>query len=476
MHKERVSTGPLETAISTGRLLETIFTCTHIPIACMDARFNFIRVNRAYAEADDREPPFFPGKNHFDLYPHAGNQVIFQRVVDTGEPYFAYAKAFEYAEHPERGISYWDWTLMPIKDKGENVIAVILSLENVTAKIQTQEKIRQQNKFLSNIVASLTHPFYVINACDFVVELANNTTAPASIPAGTTCFALTHHRDAPCQEEPHHTCPVREIKRTKQPAMFEHTHVNGDGREIISEVYGFPVFHEKGHVEKVIVYSLDITKRKLTEEKIKNSLKEKEVMLKEIHHRVKNNLQIIISLLNLQADKIDIPEALEAFTESRNRIYSMALVHERLYRSADFSSIDFSEYLQGMTKKLFTTYEITGRVSLNLDIQEILLGVDKAIPCGIIVNELVSNALKYAFPGDRAGSIDISLRALDDGFYELVIKDDGAGMPEDIDFEETESLGLHLVRLLVMQLDGTIAIEKNKGARFTILFPDKIPG
>ena len=125
------------------QLFETIFDNTHIMIAYMDPRFNFIKVNKAYAEADNRDPSFFPGKNHFNLYPNAENEEIFKRVVETGEPYYVYDKPFEYAEHPERGVTYWDWSLIPIKDRDNTVSGLVLSLANVTQRRQAEEALAE---------------------------------------------------------------------------------------------------------------------------------------------------------------------------------------------------------------------------------------------------------------------------------------------------------------------------------------------
>ncbi len=452
------------------RFLGTIIDNTHLLIAYMDSRFNFIRVNRAYAEADGRVPSFFPGKHHFDLYPNPENEIIFQRVLETGEPYMTYARAFEYPENPERGVTYWDWSLIPVKTPEGPVTNLVLTLADVTERVRAQEEIRRQNEFLNNMIESLTHPFYVVNAGDFTIELANSAAAGKPLASGMTCYSLSNRGEGPCND-PDHICPVSEIKKTKKPAVVEHIHYSEKGEKKVTEVHGYPLFDKEGNVERIIEYALDITLRKEVEEKIKASLKEKEILLKEIHHRVKNNLQVIISLLNLQADKIDQPGAIEAFRESRNRIYSMALVHEKLYQSADFTNIDFRGYLRTMTQKLFSSYEITGRVSLDLDIGEVFLGVDKAIPCGIVVNELVTNALKYAFPGEGQGHIRIALRTAGNGSYRLTVQDDGTGMPAGIDLETIDSLGLQLVKLLTEQIGGAVSFDSGNGTTFTVTFP-----
>ncbi|NVN89302.1 MAG: PAS domain S-box protein [Desulfuromonadales bacterium] len=220
-----------------------------------------------------------------------------------------------------------------------------------------------------------------------------------------------------------------------------------------------------------IVTFMDVTEAKLSEERIQAALVEKEVLLKEIHHRVKNNLQIVSSLLDLQSESIRDQDALRSFRESQNRIAAMALVHEQLYQTRNFSSIDFHGYIEGLTRNLFRTYVMDpDRVSLVVDAGNVSLGIDQAIPCGLIVNELVSNALKYAFPGDRHGTIRIGFQSEENGWIRLTIADNGVGLPAGTDFIATETLGLQLVRMLVRQLKGEISLDTSQGASFHIRF------
>jgi two-component sensor histidine kinase len=210
--------------------------------------------------------------------------------------------------------------------------------------------------------------------------------------------------------------------------------------------------------------------RKRAEEQIKASLKEKDVLLKEIHHRVKNNMQIISSLIRLQSREIEDEKARRIFEISQNRIRSIALIHEALYQSGDLSQIDFSSYIRRLTTHLLTIYRPKGTaLELNLDVEKILLDINKAIPCGLIINELVSNAMKHAFPVDRGGEIGVSL-AEKDGVCTLIVKDNGKGFPEGVDFKSTDSLGLQIVNDLVQQLEGDIRLEQNMGTAFVITF------
>jgi PAS domain S-box-containing protein len=205
-------------------------------------------------------------------------------------------------------------------------------------------------------------------------------------------------------------------------------------------------------------------------EKIESSLKEKEVLLKEIHHRVKNNLQIISSLLNLQSGYIKDKDSIEIFKESQNRVRSMALIHEKLYQSKDMSQIDFSEYVSELVSNLFSSYSLNSAlITLHQNINDILLEIDIAINLGLIINELVSNAFKHAFPEGRKGNLYISIKK-DGHKYELIIEDDGIGFSSEIDFRKTESLGLQLIITLVEQIGGEIFLFSDNGTKFVIKF------
>jgi two-component sensor histidine kinase/CHASE1-domain containing sensor protein len=213
--------------------------------------------------------------------------------------------------------------------------------------------------------------------------------------------------------------------------------------------------------------------RNYAEEKIKSSLKEKEVLLKEIHHRVKNNLQVVSSLLSLQSAHIKDQKAIEIFREGQLRIKSMALIHQNLYQSEHLDRINFSGYIEKLVNYLFQSYGISPElVKLKINIADVPIDLDSAIPCGLIINELVSNSLKYAFLDREGGEITISLITRDNN-YILVICDNGTGIPEGVDFFNTQTLGLQLVNTLVTQLEGKIKLNSNKGeTEFIISFPN----
>lgn len=227
-------------------------------------------------------------------------------------------------------------------------------------------------------------------------------------------------------------------------------------------------------VSRVIVLR-DIGERIEIEEKLKASLQEKETLLKEIHHRVKNNLQIISSLLNLQAGQTDNELVTQALLEGQTRVRSMALIHENLYRSKDLARIDFGGYVRQLTAHLRQTYALyAGQVDVVVQADDLHLPMDTAVPCGLILNELVSNAFKHAFSDGRTGRINISFSNDGSGNYHLVVADNGTGLPPHFDYRQATSLGLQLVNTLVTQLEGSLLIESQSGTKITVIFSEKM--
>lgn len=228
---------------------------------------------------------------------------------------------------------------------------------------------------------------------------------------------------------------------------------------------------EKRVEERTQELRQEVNERKKIETQIRESLVEKEVLLKEIHHRVKNNLQVVSSLLYLQARNIRDKKTHEMLKESQNRVRTMALIHEELYKSKDIIRIDFAEYIQSITSHLFHSYGVSSdKVNIAMEIDDIPLSIDKAIPCGLIVNEVVSNSFKYAFPNGKGGDIFIRLKENEDNFVQLIIGDNGVGLPKGFDFRKTKTLGLQLVHALTKQLSGNIDLYSNGGTEFKIEF------
>ncbi len=225
--------------------------------------------------------------------------------------------------------------------------------------------------------------------------------------------------------------------------------------------------------DKMLSLEKEVAERKRTEDALRASLREKEVLLQEVHHRVKNNMQVISSLLNLQVKHTGNEECRRVLLEGQTRIRSMSLVHEQLYQSHDLSNVDLAAYIRKLAGHLFSLYlPHTTRVGLETDLEDLSLDINSAVPCGLILNELISNALKHAFPGDRTGVVKIGLRRRPDGATELRVEDNGVGLGARVDFRRTESLGLQIVNLLAEQLDATIEVDQTKGTGITLIFKE----
>lgn len=253
------------------------------------------------------------------------------------------------------------------------------------------------------------------------------------------------------------------------PSRYDFKAVRKDGDTLWLEmVVGRTEFQGKPAVQGAVI---DITDRQQADEQIKASLREKEVMLREIHHRVKNNMQIILSLLRIQSRAVKDRRTREMFKQSQNRIRSMALIHEALYKSKDLAMIDIADYISRMTTHLLSIYrEDLGEIEIKQEAEGVFLDINRAIPCGLIISELVSNCLKHAFRGKAEGKVIIRMATDKKGINRLVVKDNGAGMPEGLDYREAETLGLQLVTDLVQQINGSIELKKTHGTEFIVKF------
>jgi hypothetical protein len=231
--------------------------------------------------------------------------------------------------------------------------------------------------------------------------------------------------------------------------------------------------HSQGAPLYFVAHIQDITERKQAEEQVKAALAEKEVLLREVHHRVKNNLTALISLIHMQAGRVEDPEVLQMLASLQGRVRAMGMVHETLYRAEDLAQIDFEAFLKDLTHHLVFAVRSDRPIALCVEAGDIRIDMKKAVPCGLMVNELLTNALKHAFPEDREGDREIRVGFEErDQEYVLVVSDNGVGLPPELDWRTTESLGLKLVNLwATYQLEGSLKVDTHDGTTFTIRFP-----
>jgi PAS domain S-box-containing protein len=281
--------------------------------------------------------------------------------------------------------------------------------------------------------------------------------------AGLACFESVHGLPEP----PSH-CPHVRTMRDQQEYSTE-IHEQRLGGDFL--VTTTPLRNERGDMIGAVHVARDITQRKRAEEAMQASLREKEVLLKEIHHRVKNNLQVVSSLVSLQSDNLTDAAMQEQFREVRHRIRAMALVHEKLYQSIDLARVDFGDYARELIGYLIRFHRTAVDVNWQIIADSVHLDIEKATPCGLILNELTTNALKHAFNGHPRGEITLELRCNGSGDMELKFSDNGIGLPAGLDWRNTRSLGLRLVQLLTYQLNGKIEVRGGPGTTFHLSFP-----
>lgn len=367
------------------------------------------------------------------------------------------------AQHSDGTSAWYASNLGPIF-LGDKVTGVTLIIRDISERKKAEEKIQKSEEKYRSVVE---------NAADMIITFDSNYTiqfinhlrpgSPTDQVIGKSIFNLIPHEYQERAKQ-----KIKKVFEDKLPQSYELPGQHLDGSSAWYSTNLGPVF-SGDEVSGITLIIRDITDSKKAEEKIQQSLKEKEILLQEVHHRVKNNLQIILSILNLQHAHIADKKTLDLVRDIRSRIKAMSFIHELLYQTDDFSSINFSEYITNITSNLIYSYTQNQTINLKLDVGTIFLDLDSAIPCGLIINEIVTNALKYAFTEQENGEINVSLTQKNE-FIQLTIADNGKGLPDNIDYKNTDSLGMQLVVTLVQQLGGEIVLDNSNGAKYTITF------
>ena len=356
---------------------------------------------------------------------------------------------------------------VPLHDKEGRVIGVLGTYEDITERKRAEERLR-----MLSYAVEQSRRSYIITDTEGRMEYVNPT--------------FTEVKGFSSEEVIGDTPKILRLGETSEEEYGnlwdtitrggewrgEIRNIKKSGESFWEYVIISPIKNEKGEIEHFLLVQEDITEKKMKDEQLIQAIKEKEVMLSEIHHRVKNNLQIISSLLKLQSEKITDPLTREYFQISQNRVNTMALIHEQLYKATELSKIDFEKYIRQLALHLFQTYGVnTEQCALRINVVDIYLCIDVAIPCGLLINELISNSLKHAFPLNSKGEIYIGLTLDLDNMYTLTVSDNGIGLPPDIGYREAKTLGLKLIATLSKQLQGEIELNRERGTEFKITFP-----
>lgn len=437
-----------------------------------DGRFTL--VNQATADAYGTSVEGLLGKTDADFNPNKNEVESFRRqdleVMDTLREKFIAEEAFTDAAGRVR---WMQTTKRPIVSPDGTAHQVLGVAADITASKQAENALRQSEERFRQIAENIREVFWITEPRDNKLIYIS----PAYEEVwGRSCSLSDFSRIWRDSIHPEDQARVLEATEKVQEGGdydLEYRIVRSDGEVRWVRDRAFPIANVAGEVYRIAGIIDDVTERKQALEQIKTSLHEKEVLLKEIHHRVKNNMQVITSLLSLQSKTIGDGKSLAIFQDSQNRVKSMALIHETLYQSKDLSRIDFAEYLKKLVAHVSRSYRIRPEsVKINLNVNEVSLPIDTAVPCGLIINELASNSLKYAFPADAKGEINISFRRADAG-YVLCVSDTGVGLPKDFDPEKGKSLGMKLVRMLTAQLCGEIECRNGVGTTFEVIFPEE---
>jgi two-component sensor histidine kinase/PAS domain-containing protein len=412
--------------------------------------FRFTYINSAAIKFFNISSNDLINRNLLDSLPHHKELFnVCKEVSEMDEP-----RDVELKYSFNNSVKWFRYLIIKIKD------SVAVSLSNITLSKLKQTETEARNNELNNIVARINDAFIALDKQWNLTYLNRSAmrimNVDDSIIGKNLWEMFPMYKNTPVQQK------FYKAMAEQQPVTFELEGI------LTPRWYRLSLFPSP---EGISIYGIDITLSKAYEDQLLSTLRQKETLLREIHHRIKNNLQIIISILNLQSYYIHDPDALEIFRQSQNRIRSMSLIHEKLYKTDDLSSIDLKSYVADVVKYLSENYPLSNeKVNIIFDMEDIKLDSNTAISFGLILNELISNCLKYAFPSDNKGTVELRAKKNDSKLY-FEISDNGVGLPENLNVNESNTLGLQLVNTLISQLNGEMRVESKKGTRFRIKIP-----
>ena len=376
------------------------------------------------------------------------------------------AETFTPALYGGKGAYVWA-TGSPLFDNKGNRIGTIESIKDITEQKRMEKALQESKDYLDKIINSIGDPLFVKDR-QHKMTLVNDAACKFFNRTREEILGKTERDLFPTKEEGEITWSKDEDVFSKRIEIINEEIDTVDTHSLITPVTILAkksLYTDKEGKQFLIGIIRDITDRKQVENRIKTSLQEKEVLLKEVHHRVKNNLQIISALLSLQSSYLTDENIIKIFRDSQNRIKSMALVHENLYRSKDLGKVDFNEYINQLVAHLSQSYgDLAARLDFKVNSENVYLNINTAIPCGMIINELISNSFKHAFPDGRSGEVCIDLSSEDDGF-KLVVSDNGVGIKGDINIKDSKTLGFRLIDTLVKQIDGKMSLDTINGTQ-----------
>jgi len=438
-----------------------------------DAASRFIRISKAQSERFGlSDPAQAVSKTDFDFFAKDHAQPAFedeQKIMRTGQS----LEDLEEKEIWSDGRTGWvSTTKVPLRDKQGRIVGTIGISRDITERKQAEEALSNKQRMLVR-TEGITH----VGSWEWDIARDKVTWSDELF----RIFQRDPREGAPSfAEHPafYHPDDMARLRQAVEAAVadgipyeLELRAIRKDGETRICVARGVAEMAPGEQAVSLFGSLQDITERKQAEDIIKASLQEKEVMLREIHHRVKNNMQVISSLFNLQAGHTQSREYREILKGGQTRIQAMSLVHEKLYQSRALSKINLATYVQSLAVLLFQSYRMDfNQVRLETDYEDVPLDINSAVPCGLILNELISNSLKHAFPEGRKGKIRIGLKRSPDDTIIIRVADDGIGFSKKFDFRRSESLGLQIANLLVGQLDGTIELDRENGTAFTVTF------
>lgn len=448
---------------------ERIVSATTDSISLVDRNYVCQVVNQAYLSWNHKQHDEIVGHPVSDLL----SQEVFETIVKPQLDQCLAGETIQYEtwfEHFPTSPRFLSVTYAPYVDVDQTISGVVVSLRDLTRLKQAEKQLELQ----SIIVRNMAEGICLIRATDGVIVYTN--------PKFDRMFGyepeeLTGEYVAILNYEDVHTSTAEvaqnimgEIIRYGE-STYEVHNVKKDGTPFWCKATS-SIFEHPEHGSVIVAVQQDITEQRQAQTQIQASLKEKEILLKEIHHRVKNNLQIIYSILRLQRRSLQDPRVAASLLDSQSRIESIALIHEKLYQTGNLAQVSFAEYIPGVVSNLVSSYDTYSQsIELEVEVERVFLDIDRAIPCGLLINELVSNSLKYAFPIHEIGHIKVSLQADENFHMTLIVQDDGIGLPEGFDITQAESLGLQLVQDFVDQLKGKMQMDCSNGTEFRITFP-----